>query len=169
VLEAHGLLQWKNKRGNLQMLRQIAKILRGGREARRNRVWVILINKNGPLLLSPEYFKWFQKGKDQIFERKPARATSRLEKCFPSWSFSVQLTYLKCFVLKGCSTYKDLHVFYAIVLASVDIPQYIAAHLTELCADEPQQREVRDALEAVLASNDRYTLLQLQVSGALAS
>ena len=150
------------------MLRKIVDTMRRLRtEARRNRVWVILINEKGPRMLSPAYFKQYFAEQDQVFGRKPVCAAVHLKKCLPGLASGVELSYLREFKLEGVASYKSLHVFYAILPFSEQIPKPITDYLTELYVTVPQHNEVRHALDLALANDHRYTLRQLQADGVI--
>lgn len=149
------------------MLRQIIKELLGkSSEARRNRVWVVFIDENGPLLLSPAYFKQYHHEEDQLHERKPTDALSRLGRCL-GLQQGLRLSYLERFAIKGGSTYKDLHVFYVVVPVNEKIPSILRDYLCKLRMDVPQQRDVAESLDTTLASDQLYTIRRLQFEGMI--
>ena len=164
--EAHSLLKWQITKGTFKMLRRIVLKLRSVREARRNRVWVVFIDENRLLLLSPDYFKKYCPGEDQLSKRDLANTALRLGSCL-RLEAGLELTYLKKFKLKGGTEYKDLHVFYVVVPQDMSIPEKMKGPWLQSLSDAPQQREVKEALKKVLENDPRHVLLQLQVNGII--
>ncbi len=148
------------------MIKKFVQKLRSVREARRNRVWVVFIDENGPLLLSPDYFKKYCPGEDQLSKRGLTNTALRLGSCLRLES-GLELIYLKKFKLKGGSEYKDLHVFYVVIPQDMSIPEKMNGPWLQPLSDAPQQREVKQALKKVLENDPRHVLLQLQVIGLI--
>jgi hypothetical protein len=146
------------------MIQIIKRGLQKRIEARRNRVWVVLIDENGPLMLSPAYFKNYHPEEDQLRERRPIKALSRLSTCL-GLQEPLHLSYLHKFALNG----GYLYVFYVLVPMEEKIPSILNDYMSKLRMDVPQQREVALFLDEALAGDSLYTMRRLQADGVISS
>ena len=148
------------------MFRKIRGLVGEKKPKRKNRAWVVVVDQHGPKLLNPSYFKQYHPEEDQYKVSVTATLRRLQEKVFGENS-KQPLTYLGKFKLKGGSRHKDLYVYYAVILAQEKAKLHMLRdHLQMLQEDNPQHKEVLDALALELQGDQRHTFLQLEKAGA---